>query len=476
MNARADGELLQRALDGERVSDPGILELVAVLHAVQAVDQAGLAPRAEFVSDLRARLLADGGAGARPVAPVPVPGDDGDAVVSPTTAWTPTSSTDTPTPGAEDDIAGDGDGDGDGDGAGDGVDGDDDVGDDGKGGTGVGATVSVLRVAARPLRLLAAAAAGILVLGGGLGVASRSAVPGDALYGIKQLLDRAAVQLADSRLDEGLTYLAQAQEHIEDARNLLDRGAPSTHDLDTALDAASDATTRAQTILGDVYQSERRTEALTELADFYTRAIPQVDAMRPRVPAGSLPAWQRLRDLLGAGRVATLRVLATCVECGERAVQARQVVNGLTGTSRLVPPVTRRPTGAAAPSGSVPGLPLPSATTPDAQLPGGSLPGVTATGGVKLPGGTVNLPSVGITSTAVEGGGGGVTVPGATVDLPTVGITSTGVTVGGGGATLPGVTVSVPTVTLAPTLPRLSVPLTAEPSTVLPTKLPTLLP
>jgi hypothetical protein len=46
LGANADGELLQRALDGEPVSEPGILELVAVLHAVQAVDQAGLAPRA----------------------------------------------------------------------------------------------------------------------------------------------------------------------------------------------------------------------------------------------------------------------------------------------------------------------------------------------------------------------------------------------------------------------------------------------
>ena len=51
----------------------------------------------------------------------------------------------------------------------------------------------------------------------------------------------------------------------------------------------------------EVYRTEQRTEALTELSDFYARAIPQVDAMRPRVPAASLPAWQRLRDLLGAG-------------------------------------------------------------------------------------------------------------------------------------------------------------------------------
>src|SRR6478609_1894822 len=61
LGANADGELLQRALDGEHVS---------VLHAVQAVDQAGLAPRAEFVSDLRARLLADDASSLPPAAPV----------------------------------------------------------------------------------------------------------------------------------------------------------------------------------------------------------------------------------------------------------------------------------------------------------------------------------------------------------------------------------------------------------------------
>src|SRR6476619_6527121 len=79
LGADADGELLQRALDGEQVSEPGILELVAVLHAVQAVDQAGLAPRREFVSDLRARLLTDDPAAEIPTAPVVALGRDGTA-------------------------------------------------------------------------------------------------------------------------------------------------------------------------------------------------------------------------------------------------------------------------------------------------------------------------------------------------------------------------------------------------------------
>ena len=372
LGANSDGELLQRALDGEHVSEPGILELVAVLHAVQAVDQAGLAPRAEFVSDLRARLLADEPAAAAPVLPVAPGADEPDA-----------DEPDGPRPPG---------------------------------------TVSVLRVAAGPLKLVAAAAASILVIGGALGFASRSAVPGDALYGVKQLLDRAAVQLAGSRYDEGLTYLAQAQEHIAEARELLDGGAPSTHDLDTAYDSATDATGRAQTILMEVYRTEQRTDALTQLSDFYTRAIPQVDAMRPRVPTGSLPAWQRLRDLLGAGELATLRGLAECGACGERATAARQTLAGLTGTLRPSSPGSGTPAPGTLPSGATTARPTASASRPPATsapgVGGVPLPGVKVTGGVTLPGGTINLPGAGIGSSTVAAGGGGVTLPGATVPLP----------------------------------------------------------
>lgn len=416
LGANADGELLQRALDGEHVSEPGILELVAVLHAVQAVDQAGLAPRAEFVSDLRARLLADDASSLPPAAPVlPVAPDSGQTDGSPT-----------------------------------------------------GGTVSVLRVAARPLKLIAAAAASILVIGGALGFASRSAVPGDALYGVKQLLDRAAIQLAGSRYDEGLTYLAQAQEHITEARELLDGGTPSTHDLDTAYDSATDATGRAQTILMEVYRTEQRTDALTELSDFYARAIPQVDAMRPRVPTGSLPAWQRLRDLLGAGELATLRGLAECGACGERATVARQTLAGLTGTLRPSSPGSGTPAPGTLPSGATTARPTASASRPPATsatgVGGVPLPGVKVTGGVTLPGGTINLPGAGIGSSTVAVGGGGVTLPGATVSLPGVGVTSSTIGVGGGGVTLPGATVPLPSTTLG--LPKL--PTTLAPTQILP--------
>ncbi|WP_374968073.1 hypothetical protein [Terrabacter sp. BE26] len=444
LGANADGELLQRALEGDEVSEPGILELVAVLHAVQAIDQARLAPSAEFVSDLRARLLADDPPVARPAPPVGPDGPDGaDGRAGPGDETAPTEAHSTPahpTPAHPTEA------------------------DPPR----TGGTVSVLRVAARPLRLVAAAAAAVLVLGGALGAASRSAVPGDTLYGIKQLLDRAAVQLAGSRYDEGLTYLAQAQEHISDARDLLDGGNPATHDLDTAYDAATDATRRAQTILLEAYRTEGRTSALTELADFYARAIPQVDAMRPRVPAGSLSAWQRLRETLGAGDVATMRALASCAACGDRAVQARTALAGLAATARgggsatsTFSPGTTAGTPARPGSTSGPGAVRTSAGPPGstATTPGGlPLPGGSVTDAAPLPGSTVNLPTVGVHSSSVGVGGGGVTLPGATLPAPHVGVTSTKIQV-----VVPPPTPGVPSLSGLPSIP-VTVPLTPPPT------------
>jgi len=440
----SDADLLQRALEGERVTEPGILELVAVVHAVTAVDQAGLAPRREFVADLRARLLEDDGGLAAPV--VPLGGPSGD---SPTEPLTPTSAPSDEGPESRSDASGV------------------DTQPDGSGGGGsTGGTVSVLRVAARPLRYVAAAAAALLVVGGALGWASRSALPGDALYGVKQVLDRAAVQLSGSRFDQGLTYLAQAEQHIGEARDLVDRGAPAAGDVETALDLASDSTTRAQTLLLEAYRSDNRADALTELADFYARALPQVDALRDQVPAAALPAWQRLHDLLSQNRVAVLRELAACGACGDRAAQARQLLSAVVATAPSASAPTTLPqlsasgpTAPAPPRASVPRQPGGTVTVPG--VGGVPLPGLGVTGGVTLPGSTIQLPGVGVSSSSVGVGGGGLTLPGSTVHLPSVSATGGTIGVGGGGVSvtglpsipLPSVKVTVPSLPLKTLLP-----------------------
>lgn len=390
-----DAELLQRALEGEEVTEPGILELVAVLHAVTSMQEA-LAPRAGFVADLRTHLLeldltsADA-----------APGDAPTEVASEPPSQSP-------------DAKGPADG-----------------------------SPSVVRIASRRLRHLVAAAAAVVLLAGGTGLLSRQAVPGDLLFPVKQLLDRAAVELAGSRADEGLTHLAQAQQHISEARELIDRGDPSADDLIVALDSASDSTRAARALLLEAYRVDQRADALTGLGDFYAKALPQVDALRSDVPADAVPAWERLRALLLQGQLDTLREIATCSICGDRAAAAERQLDVLLADTSATPlpdaSLQTDPTAGAPATTTAPGLPGASV----------SLPGAT------IGSAQVGLPSVGITSIGVNGGGGGVTLPSATVHLPTLGVSST-VVVGGGGATLPGATLTGPT--LSATVPTVPLP------------------
>jgi hypothetical protein len=408
LRADADGVLLQRALEGQG-NDPGVAPLVKLVREIEAIEQPGLAPRADFVAGLRQRLL------------------DAPAGDAPATA-----------------TAG------------------------GRAGTadhGSDHGPAVVRFGRRA-RVLVAAVAVLLALAGSLGALSRSALPGDRLYPVKQLLDRVVLEVQRESLGLGLTHLAQAREHVADAEQLLaqahehggaDRSAaPAEGDLDraldadlaAALDAATQSTREGHTVLLDAYRSLRRGDALTSLSDYYAQIVPDVDALHAGpLPSAATAAWQRLHDLLEQDRDATLRELATCTTCGVASAQARSLLaretstaapTGIpTSTATSTPTSTTRQGATATPTS---GSTRPSPKSSDAASGDGS----------SSPDGSVPLPTAGVTSTGVSVGGGGVELPAPlpTVSLPGAGVNPSRATVGGGAVTLPGATVSAPTLTV----------------------------
>jgi hypothetical protein len=386
LNRSADR--FQRALDGERITDQGLAELVETSRHLVALTSAGPTPDAQFVATLRERLMAEA---ARMPAPSPV--------AAKAAAARRAASRTTP----------------------------------------------VVVVVGRGLpRLLAGAAATAVLVGAVVGVASRSAVPGQALYPVKGWLDGVAVRLADTDLERGQTYLSQAQDHISDARTLSERSSKDVGDINTALTAATDSVRKGRQALDTSYATTGNPQALLAMRDFTARTLPQLDALRAEVPAASLPKLVALEDLLRDTEQMTARRLAACGSPCSGAVSANL------GPSSLPGSVTTAPGGSptASSSGGV--------TVPDTA--------VTVPGGVPVPGGSS-------TSGPVVGGGGGgssigtggasvglptlsVSVPivpsvTATVPLPTVslGTGSVGATVPSstlGPVTLPGVTVTVP--------------------------------
>jgi Domain of unknown function (DUF5667) len=303
-------------------------------------------------------------------------------------------------------------------------------------------------------RALAGAAASALLVGTVVGVASRAAIPGEALYPVKGWLDGVAVRLADTDLERGRTYLAQGQEHISEARELAERGDQAdANDVDTALKAAIDSVQRGQRSLDLAFVRTGNPQALITTRDFTARALPQVQALRTQVPAASLPWLDRLEALLHDTQQATARRLAAC---GARC-------DGITvpGYGPASLPSSLATSGAA-----------PTSTSgPSAGPPGA--------GGVPAPGGTANSPaptsvsqpgvSIGTQGATIGGDNGGATLDtgGATVNGPTISasvpVVSTTVqvplptvTIGTSGAsatvpsstldgiTLPGATVTLP--------------------------------
>ena len=382
-------ERFQHALDGERPADAEAESLLATSRMLSAIDTSRLAPREEFVHALRERLMAE--AETMPA-------------LSPAAAQTAAAR------------------------------------------RAAARTSPVVLVMGRGLpRLLAGAAASVLAVGAVVGVASRRALPGSALYPVKGWLDSVAVQMAESDYDRGLTHLAQAQEHISDTRTLSEREGSEPGEFIEALDSAVASVRSGQRDLNTAFDGTGNPQALIAIRDFSARALPQVEALRPEVPAAALPALRELQALLEDSQTASVRRLAAC------APSCALVSQPGAGPSQL--PVL--PSTTAAPGGATPGATLPGGvgvpSTPVTANPGGGLPGVTAgTGGVTVggdnggatlstDGATLNGPSV---TASVPG------LPPVTATLPSASISSSsvGVTVPTtlGGISLPGAGAPLP--------------------------------
>src|SRR5450631_1426515 len=249
-------------------------------------------------------------------------------------------------------------------------------------------TPAVRRSAAKPvilvigkgMRVLAGVTASLLLIGAVLGVTSRSALPGGLLYPVKQVLDSAAVHLAGSDFDRGVTLLSQAQTDIGDARALVDRdkGLTDPASVNQALLSATDAISTGQAALLGEFDRSPNTAALLAVQDFTVRALPQLIALRPMVPAASRPDVDALISQLHQSRLELAQEIALC---GQRCASL--------GSLRLGSPQSSTP---------FTGLPfmLPEAGLPTGGIPAAGLkPAITGPGAVGVAPGAPPLPNTG---------------------------------------------------------------------------------
>jgi hypothetical protein len=255
-------------------------------------------------------------------------------------------------------------------------------------------TKPMVFVIGKGLRVIAGATASLLLIGAVLGVTSRSALPGGLLYPVKQVLNLAAVQLAGSDFDRGATLLSQAQEHIGDARSLVerDRARADSTAVDESLLSAHDAIIGGQQALLTQFDRTGNIRALILVQDFAVRAMPQLNALRPLVPAASKPDVDSLSALLGQIRTTLVRKIA---ECGPRCAAIGGVRLGSPPSSAGTPGLSF-----AHPGGGLPIPALPASGPPVV----GPVPAISGSGGVLV---GPAAPTVAVT----RGGTGGVILP-----------------------------------------------------------------
>jgi hypothetical protein len=174
------------------------------------------------------------------------------------------------------------------------------------------------RTARRPARerRLAAAAAGVAIVGAttSMAMAAQSALPGDALYPLKRLIEGAETGIAVNEGDKGATLLANATGRLAEVTALsrdgrLEDGAAIADTLNTF----SRQTIAASDLMLTDYATTGDERSIAELRDFTGESMQTLAELESVVPE------QARDELLRAARILTqidAQAQQACPSCG----------------------------------------------------------------------------------------------------------------------------------------------------------------
>lgn len=163
-------------------------------------------------------------------------------------------------------------------------------------------------------RRVAVAAAAFVVVGGTAGVAAaaENALPGDALYPIKRGLESAQVSFKTSDAAKGHDLIKQAGTRLDEIDGLMGSGDSSARIAHTLSSFEHSATSGAD-LLFVSYQRDGDVEDLTALRGAFTDQIAQLKQLAAQAPASARPDFASALALL-ADLDQQARVL--CGNCG----------------------------------------------------------------------------------------------------------------------------------------------------------------
>lgn len=255
---------------------------------------------------------------------------------------------------------------------------------------------SRLALPARPTsrrnRRTAVAAGAFALIGAtsSVAVAAQNALPGDALYPIKRVMESAETSLAADDSARAEKILDNANGRLEEARALALRdSAESKAAMPDTLDDFVTQANQAADLLIEQYDESGDTRHILELRDFTADSLDLLAGLKPTLPAELLDDLGATVDQLLA---IDARAVEACPDCGGLLeLPVALVSGGVVPTAPVSPPIAPRTTleDADAPAGPdvdavtalIEGLKiLPKAGEPTGST-GGTTPPKTSTGG-----------------------------------------------------------------------------------------------
>ncbi|MBA2717222.1 MAG: hypothetical protein H0U51_09265, partial [Propionibacteriales bacterium] len=221
------------------------------------------------------------------------------------------------------------------------------------------------RLEPRRRRIMSVAASVCIVAGSGVGAAaaSQSALPGDALYPVKRVIERVELSIAGSSAERGQEYLESADTRLTEIQGLA---LTRPDDLETpaligqALDEFSAQATAGADSLIRAYHRESSEQSIVDLREFTDESAAKLDVLGEAIPAEAhlelLAAAETLTSIDAAAREAcpACSALAPLTLTGELAAFQREISNpapapGQPTTGSRPDPAPSQPTDRPAP-------------------------------------------------------------------------------------------------------------------------------
>lgn len=116
--------------------------------------------------------------------------------------------------------------------------------------------------------VVATGVASVVIGAGGVAVAAQEALPGDALYSIKQATESVRLAAATDQVEQGRLELALASARLEEITAAVDRGGVRDEQLVTTFERMDERSRAGAEALVRVAEREDRPELLDEVASF----------------------------------------------------------------------------------------------------------------------------------------------------------------------------------------------------------------